>query len=153
MSNFSRLHLAALPWRRWRLSCPLPWRGCSVLRTSSSRESLAGQLEPNDPTAGPPLDPAQRGQAAALAPPGLAAGEGRTVSWLLTAQPREPSAGCGGPVPRSPALMCCYQGAAADSASARGARTCAKPGAKRFPALLSFNPPSSPARRPAHAAF
>lgn len=62
MSNFSRLHLAALPWRRWRLSRPLPRRGCSVLRTGSNRESLVGQLEPNDTTAGPLLDPGQPGR-------------------------------------------------------------------------------------------
>lgn len=64
MSNFSRLHLATLPWRRWRLSRLLPARGCSVLCTGSSWESLVGQLEPNDATAGPRLDPGQCGQAA-----------------------------------------------------------------------------------------
>lgn len=58
------LHLAVLPWRRWHLSRPRSWRGHSVLRCGSKRASLVGQLEPNDTTAGPPLDPGPCGQAA-----------------------------------------------------------------------------------------
>lgn len=92
MSNFSRLHLAALPWRRWHLSHPLPRRGCSVLRTGSNRESLVGQLEPNDTTAGPLLDPGSRAGGPVLTLLGLAAGESQTVLWLLAEQPQGLSA-------------------------------------------------------------
>lgn len=145
MSNSSRRHLAALPWRRWRLSRPapsLPRRGCSVRCTSSSGESLVGQLEPNDATAGSLLD---RGQAAPFSPLGLAAGESQTVLWLLAEQPRELSASFGGPVPRSPSQMCRRPALPTQQALEEGssgqARCCAPPSA-------SLVRPSRPSQQP-----
>lgn len=117
MSNFGRRRAAALPWRRWRLSRPLPGRGSSVLRTGSSRESLAGPLEPNDTTAGPLL----------------AAGESRTACWPLAAPPGAQRR-IRWPCPKIALTDALLPGRCRLSKRSRR-RTPAKPRAKSFPVL------------------